>query len=862
MSTPSLFEELDLTPVRKALQKLMDEGALAIHWHDPESEFSSVLNELDLSLDIHRVSDEGFLRLKMKLTGVPKRPFLIYTQGQEPPAAEDPFLNIKCYAKPFRADRASLQLVELGLASRLDLVRWVELRKRLLASSARKAKFKALLDPRDSEADLDRKAICLLAKASTAEPREAMLAVLDSLETLDSEPPFWKEITNYGLAEAFWSMAGSRFSIPEEARTFRSFLLRLFATDLRRSCHSKSLGSSVTSLALPSLQEAGVFLSHWRDSSSRCASYARLSKQAAKALNVSQAIGSCSLDKLAASETFETIDQRILVGIRDELLASLTDSRRGELKDLIQHRLASHWPRQAPGSVLSACYEGLDEAIRLMELVNQFEAELPGIAPKDLASSYIARWHKIDTAYRRFCVRAQKATDGNIEVLKPAATRIEDLYTVGFLAKLGARWSEALDAGLVGNWKIPNVVGQRDFFRLHVQNALNDGLKRIFVVISDALRFEAGAELTERLKLFRYSPTIEPMLSTLPSMTALGMAALLPHKQLSLGSTGQVLADGASTTGFEARHSILAAQGGLAIRADELKVMKRDDGRALIKDARVVYIYHDIIDAVGDKASSEGRTFSAVDEALDDLAQLVRRIIDQLNGSTVIVTADHGFLYTESSPTEIDKSSLGGKIESALIAKKRYVIGKGLPKSGPFHRSNLEVTAGLDPEWEGIYPRSTQRFHLAGGAQYVHGGPMLQEVVVPLIVVKELVGESAKGTESRPVGISLATNVMRVTTNQQTWRFIQVDKAGGRLKPLKATVGIFDGDRPVSDLQPVVFDSETDVISDRERRVRLTLASETFDRRRSYRLVVRNADDGTEAFSAPLTLDIAFTNEF
>jgi uncharacterized protein (TIGR02687 family) len=300
----------------------------------------------------------------------------------------------------------------------------------------------------------------------------------------------------------------------------------------------------------------------------------------------------------------------------------------------------------------------------------------------------------------------------------------------------------------------------------------------------------------------------------------------------------------------------------MAVRAEDLKAVKRDEGRAMVKDARVVYVYHNIIDAIGDKAGSESGTFPAVEDALEDLVQLIRRIIDQLNGSTVIVTADHGFLYTESSPTEIDKSSLGGKIETALIAKKRMVVGSELPASGPFHRAQLSVTAGVDGEWEAIYPRSTQRFHLAGGAKYLHGGPMPQEVFVPLLIVKEKEGDAAKATEVRAVGITLATNTTRVTVNQQTWRFLQTEAVDERRRPLRATIGIYDGLRPVSDLQTVVFDSETDSMTDKERRVRLTLSNESFDQTRTYQLVVRNADDGTEVLSQPLTLHIAFTNEF
>ncbi len=863
MTQQRLFEALDLEPVRSALKKILSDGAVAIHWHDPDAAFSDGVKELAIDgLEVICLTDHLMLDLKRRLAASREQPFLFYTSGPEPIETQDPFLDLKTYARPFRADAASLKLGELGLAERLDLVHWVEKRKKFLASSVRIAKFKPLLEPTDTQADLDRKALAVILKAATSEPREILLAMFDGLATLDAEPPCWKELLSFDLQPSFWELVGLRFGVGKDIQTFRALLLRLFATDLARAVPSPALGSSVTSLKVSSASEVAVFLSQWRDSSSRSASYARLAAEAATVLNVAQAIASAGVDSLTNAETFETVDQRILVGIREEILAGLTDSRRSELDDIIQRRLSTHWPRLSSGKTLAACYEALEEAMTLFERVAKFEQELPSITPADLPKGYIERWHLIDTAYRRFVVRAHAAADAGWDVLKTLSSKVEDAYSVGFLAKLGMRWSEALDAGLLATWKIPNVPLQREFFKRQVESLLDEGLKRVYVVISDAFRYEAAIELADRLRIFRYSPEIGPMLSTLPSMTALGMASLLPHNKLSYAPTGQVLADGQSTVGVEARQAILAPKGGIALKAEDLKSMKRDEGRALMKDARVVYIYHDIIDAIGDKAVSESGTFDAVEECLDDLAGLVKRIIDQFNGSTVIVTADHGFLYTESSPTEIDKSSLGGKIDSALTAKKRFVVGMDLPTSGPFHRAEISVTAGIEGGWQGIYPRSTQRFHLAGGAQYVHGGPLPHEVIIPLLIVKEKEGDAAKATETRAVSVVLASHATRVTTNQQSWKFIQTERVDERRYALRATVGIYDGLRPVSDVKSLVFDSESDSMADRERLVRLTLASESFSRSRTFDLVVRNADDGTEVLKQPLTLDIAFTNEF
>jgi hypothetical protein len=53
-------------------------------------------------------------------------------------------------------------------------------------------------------------------------------------------------------------------------------------------------------------------------------------------------------------------------------------------------------------------------------------------------------------------------------------------------------------------------------------------------------------------------------------------------------------------------------------------------------------------------------------------------IINSLNGSMVLVTADHGFMYQESALDEADKASLDDKPEGTLKAKKRYLLGRNL----------------------------------------------------------------------------------------------------------------------------------------------------------------------------------------
>src|SRR5205807_5288449 len=121
--------------------------------------------------------------------------------------------------------------------------------------------------------------------------------------------------------------------------------------------------------------------------------------------------------------------------------------------------------------------------------------------------------------------------------------------------------------------KTPN---QHRFFDRHVRPRLEEaGNRKVYVIISDAFRYEAAQELAYELNgKYRFEATLTSQLGVLPSFTALGMASLLPHKTLAFKGT-DVLVDGQSSIASE-RDGILQAVGGLACKCDELMAKKKD----------------------------------------------------------------------------------------------------------------------------------------------------------------------------------------------------------------------------------------------------------------------------------------------
>ena len=78
------------------------------------------------------------------------------------------------------------------------------------------------------------------------------------------------------------------------------------------------------------------------------------------------------------------------------------------------------------------------------------------------------------------------------------------------------------------------------------------------VFISDAMRYEVGQQLFEMLTMdAKCSAKLTPAVSTVPSYTQLGMAALLPHVSLELQPDSTVTILGKKTVGTDAREAIL-----------------------------------------------------------------------------------------------------------------------------------------------------------------------------------------------------------------------------------------------------------------------------------------------------------------
>ena len=849
-----------------------------VFWHDVEAEFASLVDGLTLdSVALIRLDGASAMRIKLDVEQHPQQRYLMYSNHPEPEPSKDWLLDVRLRSKAFSADSTSILLDDLGLST-ISLRTHLKGRTKFLRAKDRVDRLKRLVVPTDSAEDLDRKMLAVIVRADLPElftilQRIYGACVVNDVADVSAQPKMWLDICSNDLEPVFWELVRQQLGYTDPQPSLRDLLVRILVTDFCRSL----LGDAPRQLAHFVLPEralaanASVFVFRWRSDIAQFSSYNALAQTVAQELDLPPLLGSLSAEHLIECMTFEEIELRIVQDLKKRIVdggGANIDVVRGH----ISRRRDGHWANPLLASAhertkaLAACYDALTAAADFFALKSMHAGGFSFADASVAFSRYRDELFQFDQLYRHFHTAADAVEPTGWAVLHELRETIERVYSGWFIPQLSSAWAKIVEGpkGLLSSWSLPDVTTQHQFFAQKVEPLFEGPVKRVFVVISDALRFEVAHELVQQTNSkSRFKASLAGMLGVLPSYTALGMAALLPHKSLAykVGNAVEVQVDGKTVATLDQRNEHLKGFGGLAIKAEDLMSLGKDKGRELVRDHRLIYVYHDRIDMIGDKQASETKTFEAADQTVQELSSVVGFIINTLNGSTVLLTADHGFMYQESALDVADKSALDDKPAGTLIAKKRYLIGNNLGETTKAWSGNTAITAGTSPAGSLDFwvPKGASRFHFAGGARFVHGSAMPQEVVVPLVTIRE---SDAEGAKTRSVSISLLGSTNKVVTNTQRFEFIQTDAVTQRVLARTVVVSLRDGETLISDAQTLTFDSTSQLLEERKRSVFLTVRSGNYELHKRYDLVLRDAVTKVEVLRQPIQIDLAFGNDF
>lgn len=864
--------------IKSLISSLFNESRI-VFWNDADHEFLNDLHEhVPDGVTLLILDDEPKLAVKKRLEFEDKvGQYLIYSKEPEPLPEEDWLLNIRLFSRIFRADAVSIQLDELGLMNQA-MREHLKRRSKFLRNKDRVEKLKKLTAPLDDESALDLKMIAVLLRTDQAEPFAMLYKLFSSLVVdgdveLDAVPKLLTEIVNLELEVPFWNMVHEQFGYRTDDHNLRDLLFHLFVSDFamtRQGIFPASLQNFVLG-ENKKLPQVAVFCDRWRRDLNLFASYDAISDQIARELHIPQNLNDCDHLGLLDVQTFSDVEKRILVGLRDVIqqgdIAALT-----HVQAIAAKRRDGHWANTVLATqnpvirAFGACYDAIEAAASFSELTAQYAKGFSYPNAELMFAAYQKELFRFDQCYRRFMFANDVVELNGWTFLQTLKTWMGGQYS-SVMSQLSSTWGGfvAAEDGLLNNWQLQDSRNQQNFYTDYVKPYIDGGAKnRAFVLISDALRYEVAQEILARaVSTNRFKANLDGVLGVLPSYTALGMAALLPHKRLDYKATANadVLVDGKPTMSLEQRSAILQTHDGVAIKSDELVAMGKEAGRDFVRPYKVVYLYHDQIDATGDKQATESETFNACQKAINEIEAVIKYVINNLNGSIIFVTADHGFIYQEEGLEAADKSNLEEKPDGTLKAKKRYLLGENLGTSNKAWKGNTNTTAGTTDGLEFWIPKGANRFHFTGGARFVHGGAMLQEIVVPVLTVRVTDNEKSK---VRPVEITLMGSIRKIVTNRQKFEFIQTEAVTDKILPRTTSISLRDpdGDRLISNEASVSFDSSSNLMDERKKTVMLTVLGGTYDKNKDYALVIRDANTKAEIDRVNFRIDLALSNDF
>lgn len=775
-----------------------------VFWHDADGDYADELASMDLpGVTVAVVSNDEYALKHRMLCEQPHTKFLVYRKGAVPPGIGNWLLDLELAHGVFTADRTALLRQDLGLTSEgVDEV--LDAHQSFFRSARRTEALKTLLDADDSP-DLVRAKMCAVL---LGQREHSMLELTRTLlvENAHGSSQKYDSLGEYGLLDFHWAGVAKIYGYMLAQPSVDDFVLWVF----RQATNGFKRDEPG---ALRNIQLDFASLRNDRRSAKELMT---LASRAADDLDFASRIEDADLASLAGNDLFEEVEQKIVSTLARGVVDRTISVR--DVAETIRSRQSSIWVDgyRDLHTAIGAASELLSTLATATFEVTSFDAGL---------QRYQREWFRIDQLYRHFQL-AVRTTD-HADVVEALREEVENYYVNKFLFPLGTAWQRHVDA--VDTWQSEVLRPQWSFYQDQVEPLVRKGTKKAVVIISDALRYEVAEELSTRIRQEdRFDAALDAVLGLLPSYTQLGMAALLPHTTLAHSREGDpVLVDGQRSDGTENRNKILEPVDGFAIPAEAVMGMTNQELKQLYTGHRVFYVYHNGIDAVGDKAASERSVFEAAERTLDALVKLVKKLTSA-NATNIFITADHGFLYQDSPLADTGYLSTKPQGDDLAVVNRRYVLGRGL-KDDPAFKLFEPEQVGLASDLEVQVPKSIHRLRLPGaGSRYVHGGAALQEIVVPMLAINK-----KRKSDIRRVNVEAQPETDKITTGQLVVKLHQSEPVSEKVQPRTLRAGLYVGETLISNQVELVFDQSSDDVRDRYQSVRMLLsqAADAFNTR-------------------------------
>lgn len=493
------------------------------------------------------------------------------------------------------------------------------------------------------------------------------------------------------------------------------------------------------------------------------------------------------MEQVKSCETFAAVELALQTAIEEWALETTgwAPEQHRDLRALISRRLQGFWAswperyaRIHPRWLL------IESAVEVIHAAGRMEADLKALdsQPEEVLRRYAGDlsakepWCELDTYHRSLERR-------DLDFARGIGEEYETLDKLVACAR--RRYGEAaetlskhfLDALQKARFKVPGIPRQTETFARHVAPSLEKG--KVAYVLVDSLRYEMARNLAQTLE-DDYELGLSPVLGTVPTITEIGMAALMPGAE----SGAKVVEASDGKLGLEVGGTVLRE------RKDRVACLRKWGERtsrtvheakledlfshpkrlkAAAQEADLVFVTSQEIDEQGELGNiPTARQF--MDQVLSMLPRAVKLLAD-LGCETIVLASDHGYVFGEELGTDMKINPPGGQTKDL---HRRVWVGIGGSREDSFLRVPLS-RMGLAEDLEVAVPWGFGAFKAPGGANaYFHGGMSPQEMAIPVLYLRPK--HAAKVAPAADVSWELALNSKKIST-----RFLTV-QVGGRVE--------------------------------------------------------------------------------
>lgn len=824
-----------------------------VFWYNGDGKFQEQLPGLQEQLDdaeIVTYTGNNSFNLKYKIeVENPKKNYLVYVPSFKPASADNYLLDMYMYSQEFEADVATIYMRELGIKNPA-LFESVKQYEAFFGNQKRIAELKKIGITEWTEQTFHIGVLCSVVRCSFDFDYALIKLISDYYaggNLLESVQKYCDVATLNEYIQLKFGFVDALNDIEKMTTNMLLLHMSLYLQGTIPENWSKNLPDNMNASIK---NNAYIFVDRFMKSD-HSEDYKTISKNIAEKLDVFNYISGWDMDSYEDVDTFIDFDIVTISRLQKLLLEKGEEYER--YMRIVKQRRKSYWNSQLSHDYLTVHY-----ACRFLAKMHEVYNGFTEIDPKVMFDNYVNSYYKFDQYYREFIFHYDQST---LESMLDIYKLIDNYYTNWYLEDLSNRWSNINDDC---GWGDVTTERQWNFYDNHIGKLK----ERVAVIVSDALRYECGEELTRRLShKFPSKTTITPALSTMPSYTALGSVALLPHNSIDYKDDGGVLLDEQSIVSYDSREKHLNQYrlGKVYSGKDFLDPSKSQQIRVEVKGVEVIYIYHDRIDAVGDNVPTEMDVFNAAEKCFDDIEKIFQKL-QNMSIYNVFITSDHGFLYRREDMRQMDKTP--NKFAEAILSKRRFFLAHGdsgndLTRKIPMDYL-IHSTIPGQPDLVVEVPYGTNIFPKSGESKkYMHGGDALQEVVIPIIQIENKKKDRAKNRANQAT-VKLISISRKVTSLITFLEFFQNEQVDDKTVPCNYEAYFVDSNNEqITNSIVINCDSKSKDMADRTYKEKFTFKNKKYSSEDQYYLIIKNYDDAyAEEERIPFVIDILFSNKF